>query len=104
MVADVGRFFEEVCEPKGALILQQKDTPKWPAPELTKHAICEVLRKMWLANGGVRAEGANSPTVGMASGLKCHAGRPGIPITNLPVTPWGLARRDAFEPTRNTWP
>jgi len=45
MVADVGRFFEEVCEPKGALILQQKDTPKWPAPELTKHAICEVLRK-----------------------------------------------------------
>lgn len=45
MVADVGRFFEEVCGPKGALILQQKDTPKWPAPELTKHVICEVLRK-----------------------------------------------------------
>jgi hypothetical protein len=45
MVADVGRVFEEACDPKGALILQQKHTPKWPAPELTKHAVCEVLRK-----------------------------------------------------------
>ena len=45
MVADVGRFFEEVREPKGALILQHKDTRKWPAPELSMHAICEVFRK-----------------------------------------------------------